>query len=87
MKLQKLSTLSRISGFTSTPAPTKSLVAGLSPALGTFLAWIAPLLGVPAMRLLRTWIRNCPEPLIIENGGHFLQEWGQELTPWFLSKT
>jgi len=46
-----------------------------------------PVLGVPAMRLLRTWIRNCPEPLIIENGGHFLQEWGQEVTPWFLSKT
>jgi haloalkane dehalogenase len=46
-----------------------------------------PVLGVPAMRLLRTWIRNCPEPLIIENGGHFLQEWGQEVTAWFLSKT
>ena len=46
-----------------------------------------PVLGVPVMRLLRTWIRNCPEPLIIENGGHFLQEWGQEVTPWFLSKT
>lgn len=46
-----------------------------------------PVLGVPAMRLLRTWIRNCPEPLIIGNGGHFLQEWGQEVTPWFLSKT
>jgi pimeloyl-ACP methyl ester carboxylesterase len=46
-----------------------------------------PVLGVPAMRLLRSWIRNCPEPLVIDNGGHFLQEWGQELTPWFLSKT
>lgn len=46
-----------------------------------------PVLGVPAMRLLRTWIRNCPEPLIIGNGGHFLQEWGQEVTRWFLSKT
>jgi haloalkane dehalogenase len=46
-----------------------------------------PVLGVPVMKLLRTWIRNCPEPLIVENGGHFLQEWGQEVTPWFLSKT
>jgi len=46
-----------------------------------------PVLGMPVMKLLRTWIRNCPEPLIIENGGHFLQEWGHEVTPWFLSKT
>jgi len=46
-----------------------------------------PVLGLPAMQLLRTWIRNCPEPLIIENGGHFLQEWGQEVTQWFLSQT
>lgn len=46
-----------------------------------------PVLGVPVMKLLRTWIRNCPEPLIVENGGHFLQEWGQEVTPWFLSQT
>jgi pimeloyl-ACP methyl ester carboxylesterase len=46
-----------------------------------------PVLGVPVMKLLRTWIRDCPEPLVIENGGHFLQEWGQEVTPWFLSRT
>ncbi len=46
-----------------------------------------PVLGVPVMQLLRTWIRNCREPLIIPDGGHFLQEWGQEVTPWFLSKT
>ena len=46
-----------------------------------------PVLGVPVMKLLRSWIRDCPEPLVIENGGHFLQEWGQEVTPWFLSKT
>jgi pimeloyl-ACP methyl ester carboxylesterase len=46
-----------------------------------------PVLGVPVMKLLRTWIRDCPEPLVIENGGHFLQEWGQEVTPWFLSTT
>lgn len=46
-----------------------------------------PVLGVPVMKLLRSWIRDCPEPLLIENGGHFLQEWGQEVTPWFLSKT
>ena len=46
-----------------------------------------PVLGAPAMQLLRTWIRNCPEPLVIESGGHFLQEWGEEVATWFLSKT
>jgi haloalkane dehalogenase len=30
----------------------------------------------PAMEALRTVIRGCPEPLRIEQGGHFLQEWG-----------
>ena len=32
------------------------------------------MLGVPVMQQLRSWIRGCPEPVIIENGGHFLQE-------------
>ena len=32
-----------------------------------------PVLGVPVMQQLRSWIRGCPEPVIIENGGHFLQ--------------
>jgi pimeloyl-ACP methyl ester carboxylesterase len=42
-----------------------------------------PVLGVPMMQLLRSWIRGCPEPVIIENGGHFLQEWGDEvLSRW-----
>jgi hypothetical protein len=31
------------------------------------------------MTELRKWIRNCPEPYRIENGGHFLQEWGDEV--------
>jgi haloalkane dehalogenase len=46
-----------------------------------------PVLGVPVMKVLRTWIRNCPEPLIVDNGGHFLQEWGDEVAKWFLSRT
>jgi len=46
-----------------------------------------PVLGPPVMRLLRSWIRGCREPLLIENGGHFLQEWGEEVARWFLSKT
>ncbi|HYX64463.1 MAG TPA: haloalkane dehalogenase [Burkholderiales bacterium] len=42
-----------------------------------------PVLGVPVMRQLRSWIRGCPEPVVIENGGHFLQEWGEEvLSRW-----
>jgi pimeloyl-ACP methyl ester carboxylesterase len=46
-----------------------------------------PVLGPPVMRQLRSWIRNCREPLIIDDGGHFLQEWGDEVTRWFLSQT
>lgn len=47
----------------------------------TFMAVGAkdPVLGVPVMKLLRSWIRGCPEPVVIENGGHFLQEWGDEV--------
>jgi haloalkane dehalogenase len=36
-----------------------------------------PVLGLPVMQLLRTWIRGCPEPLLVADGGHFLQEWGE----------
>ena len=46
-----------------------------------------PVLGLDVMRQLRKWIRGCGEPLVIDNGGHFLQEWGEEVTRWFLSKT
>jgi hypothetical protein len=28
------------------------------------------------MPTLRSWIRNCPPPLEVAEGGHFLQEWG-----------
>ena len=47
----------------------------------TFMAVGAkdPVLGPPVMELLRTWIRGCPEPVVIEDGGHFLQEWGDEV--------
>jgi haloalkane dehalogenase len=47
-----------------------------------------PVLGVPVMELLRTWIRGCPEPVVIEDGGHFLQEWGDEvMTAWSRTTT
>jgi pimeloyl-ACP methyl ester carboxylesterase len=38
-----------------------------------------PVLGVPIMTQLRKSIRGCPEPQLIQNGGHFLQEWGEEV--------
>jgi pimeloyl-ACP methyl ester carboxylesterase len=56
----------------------------------TFMAVGAkdPVLGPPVMKLLRSWIRGCPEPAVIENGGHFLQEWGDEvIDAWSRTKT
>lgn len=35
-----------------------------------------PVLGPPAMQLLRSQIRGCPEPLMLEDAGHFVQERG-----------
>ena len=36
-----------------------------------------PVLGPPVMRGLQQLIRGCPEPLVIEQGGHFVQEHGE----------
>lgn len=38
-----------------------------------------PVLGPSAMTLLRGLIRGCPAPLEIAGGGHFVQEWGEEI--------
>lgn len=38
-----------------------------------------PVLGPPVMRALRADIRNCPPPIEIADGGHFLQEWGEPI--------
>jgi pimeloyl-ACP methyl ester carboxylesterase len=38
-----------------------------------------PVLGLEVMRKLHALIRNCGEPLVIAAGGHFLQEWGEEI--------
>jgi len=35
-----------------------------------------PVLGPTVMRYVRDQIRDCPPPFEVENGGHFLQEWG-----------
>lgn len=36
-----------------------------------------PVLGPPTMHALHDVIRNCPPPMEIAEGGHFLQEWGE----------
>ena len=38
-----------------------------------------PVLGPPVMHALHGIIRNCPPPMEIAEGGHFLQEWGEEV--------
>ena len=47
----------------------------------TFMAVGAkdPVLGPPVMQALRRIIRNCPEPYLHAEGGHFLQEWGDDV--------
>jgi haloalkane dehalogenase len=35
-----------------------------------------PVMGLPAMQALRAAIPGCPEPLVIDDGGHFVQEHG-----------
>ena len=36
-----------------------------------------PVLGEPVMRRLQTQIRGCPEPMLLPNAGHFVQEQGR----------
>lgn len=38
-----------------------------------------PVLGPPAMQHLRGLLPGCPEPLLLEGAGHFVQEWGAPL--------
>ena len=38
-----------------------------------------PVLGPPVMQELRKIIRNCPVPYVHAEGGHFLQEWGDDV--------
>ncbi len=38
-----------------------------------------PVLGPPVMHALRKIIRNCADPWTHAEGGHFLQEWGEEV--------
>jgi pimeloyl-ACP methyl ester carboxylesterase len=38
-----------------------------------------PVLGPAVMAALRNTIRGCPAPLEIPDGGHFVQEWGEDI--------
>ncbi|MEM6535636.1 MAG: haloalkane dehalogenase [Pseudomonadota bacterium] len=38
-----------------------------------------PVLGPPVMADVRSCIANCPAPMEIADGGHFLQEWGEPI--------
>jgi tRNA(adenine34) deaminase len=38
-----------------------------------------PVLGSPVMRALQKLIRNCPEPMVLDDAGHFVQERGEEV--------
>jgi tRNA(adenine34) deaminase len=38
-----------------------------------------PVLGVPVMEALRKDIRGCPEPVVLPQAGHFVQEHGEEV--------
>jgi len=47
----------------------------------TFMAVGAtdPVLGLPVMNHLRKLIRGCPEPYVVSDAGHFVQESGEEI--------
>lgn len=38
-----------------------------------------PVLGTAPMEQLRKTIRGCPTPMIVADGGHFVQEWGEPI--------
>jgi len=40
-----------------------------------------PVLGPPVMNMMHGLIKGCPEPLLIEEAGHFVQEWGDIVAP------
>jgi pimeloyl-ACP methyl ester carboxylesterase len=50
---------------------------------GSFMAVGAadPVLGPPVMSVLHETVRGCPPMMIIEQAGHFVQEWGELVVP------
>ena len=47
----------------------------------TFMAVGAadPVLGTDTMKAMQNLIKNCPDPMILPEAGHFVQEWGEEI--------
>ena len=45
-----------------------------------------PVLGPPAMHMLRKMIKDCPAPMEIAEAGHFVQEWGGPIAKAALEK-
>ncbi|MEO1251478.1 MAG: haloalkane dehalogenase [Pseudomonadota bacterium] len=45
-----------------------------------------PVLGPPAMHMLRKMIKGCPEPVEVADAGHFVQEWGEPIAKAALEK-
>ncbi len=44
-----------------------------------------PVLGPPVMRVLKSHIRGCPEPLELAEAGHFVPEWGEAIAEMALA--
>ena len=44
-----------------------------------------PVLGEPVMRALAQHIRGLPEPMVLPQAGHFVQEHGEEIAKWALN--
>ncbi|HKW52724.1 MAG TPA: haloalkane dehalogenase [Stellaceae bacterium] len=44
-----------------------------------------PVLGPPVMHALAQLIRNCPAPIEVDDGGHFVQEWAGRFMPQALA--
>ena len=38
-----------------------------------------PVLGLPVMEQLQSWIRSCPPPILLPQAGHFVQEHGESV--------
>jgi len=38
-----------------------------------------PVLGLPVMQDLRRVLRGCPEPMVLEQAGHFVPEQGEQI--------
>ncbi|MDD9908129.1 MAG: haloalkane dehalogenase [Ahrensia sp.] len=38
-----------------------------------------PVLGVETMMAIKALIKNCPDPMMVKDAGHFVQEWGEPI--------